>query len=92
MRTMPIRQSLHRHGHVMGAEREPVLFLGLIAFLVGVGGMTWIAGITALLTYIVGLIVLRRMAKADPLMSKVWMRHIKMQLVYLAKSGIWRKA
>jgi type IV secretion system protein VirB3/type IV secretion system protein VirB4 len=92
MRTLPIRQSLHRHAHVLGAERELVLLTGLLSLLVGVGGMTWIAGIAAILFYILGLIVARRMAKNDPLMSKVWIRHIKMQLFYTSKSGIWRKA
>ena len=38
-RTLPIHQSLHRHAHVLGAEREPVMTSALIALLVGVGGL-----------------------------------------------------
>lgn len=91
MRTIPIHQSLHRHHHVMGAEREIALSISLIAMLVGIGGMTWLSGFVAILFYVVGIVVARRMAKADPIMSRVWMRHIKQQLYYPAKSGIWRQ-
>ncbi len=38
MRTVPIRQSLHRHNQVFGAEREIVMFSALIALMVGIGG------------------------------------------------------
>lgn len=89
-RTIPIHQSLHRHAHVMGAERELVMTSALIALLVGVGGMTWIAAITAALFWGAAVFALRRMAQADPLMSKVWMRHIKQQAFYAAKSSCWR--
>lgn len=92
MRTLPIHQSLHRHNHVMGAEREIALSILLIAMLVGVGGMTLLSALAASVFYLVGIMVARRMAKADPLMSKVWMRHIKQQLYYPAKSSIWRKS
>ena len=36
-RFLPIHQSLHRHAHVLGAERELVMTSALIALLVGVG-------------------------------------------------------
>lgn len=89
MRTLPIHQSLHRHNHVLGAERDLVLTSGLIALLVGVGGLTLLSAGTALLFWLVAVFALRRMAKADPQMSKVWLRHVKQQLFYAAKSGRW---
>lgn len=30
------------------------------------------------------------MAKADPLMSKVWLRHVKQQDFYSARASRWR--
>ena len=39
-RSLPIHQSLHRHAHVLGAERELVMTSALIALLVGVGVAT----------------------------------------------------
>jgi type IV secretion system protein VirB3/type IV secretion system protein VirB4 len=75
----------------MGAERELVMVSGLIAMLVGVGGFSIISALTALIFWIIAIIGLRAMAKSDPIMSKVWIRHIKQQAFYLAKSNVWRK-
>ena len=36
-RPLPIHQSLHRHAHILGAERELVMTSALVALLVGVG-------------------------------------------------------
>jgi len=90
MRTVPIRQSLHRHNLVFGAERELVMFSALIAFLVGVGGMTIIAGLAALGFWLCSIAVLRLMAKYDPLMSKIWARHIGQQEFYAARTSRWK--
>lgn len=89
-RKIPIHQSLHRHNFVLGAERELVMTSALIALLVGVGGMTWIAAGCAGAFWITAVFVLRRMAKSDPLMSKVWMRSIKQQDYYSSKASRWR--
>lgn len=91
MRSIPVHQSLHRQQHVMGAERELVLTSALVALLVGAGGLSLLSVVTAATFWIASLFVLRRMAKADPLMSRVWMRHIKQQLVYPARAGVWRR-
>ncbi len=85
-----IHQSLHRQNLVLGAERELAMSSALIALLVGVGGMTVISGIAAFVFWLAAIFVLRRMARADPLMSKVWMRHVKQQDLYSAKASRWR--
>ena len=90
MRTVPIRQSLHRHNQVFGAEREIVMFSALIALLVGIGGMTLISGVSAGLFWLGSIFILRLMAKSDPQMSRVWMRHLKQQDLYSARSPRWR--
>lgn len=86
-----IHQSLHRHNLVLGAERELTMGSALIALLVGIGGMTLLSGMAALTFWIAAIFVLRRMARADPLMSKVWMRHVKQQDFYSAKAGRWQR-
>lgn len=91
-RFLPIHQSLHRHAHVLGAERELVMGSALIALLVGVGGLTAASIVSAIIFWIVSVFALRRMAKADPIMSQVWMRHIKQQEFYLARASRWRMA
>ena len=90
MRTVPIRQSLHRHNLVFGAEREIVMFSALIALLVGIGGMTLISGVSACLFWLGSIFILRLMAKSDPQMSRVWIRHLKQQDLYSARSPRWR--
>ena len=85
-----IHQSLHRHNLVLGAERELAMGSALIALLVGIGGVTFISGISALAFWFPAIFVLRRMARADPLMSKVWLRHVKQQVFYSAKASRWR--
>jgi len=67
-----------------------VMTSALIALLVGVGGMTWISALCAAVFWLGAIFVLRRMAKADPLMSKVWLRSIKQQDFYSAKASRWR--
>lgn len=89
-RRIPVHQSLHRHNLVLGAERELAMLCVLIALLVGVGGMTLVSGLTASVFWVTAIFILRRMARADPMMSKVWMRHIRQQVFYSAKAGRWR--
>ena len=91
-RYLPIHQSLHRHAHVLGAERELVMTSALIALLVGIGGLTAVSIISGILFWIASVFVLRRMAKADPILSKVWLRHIKQQEFYPARASRWRIA
>lgn len=90
VRIITIHQSLHRHMHVLGAERELVMTSALIALLVAIGGLTIISGVTAFIFWVVSIFGLRHMAKADPIMSKVWLRHIKQRTFYNAKSSTWR--
>ena len=71
----------------MGAERELVMTSGLISLLVGVGGLTLVSVVSAVLFWLVAVFALRRMAKADPLMSKVWLRPVKQQLFYSATTN-----
>lgn len=91
MMRIPIRRSLHRHSLILGAERDLVLYCGLIALLVGVGGFTIMSALAALIFWVAAVFVLRRMAKADPQMSRVWLRHIKRQDYYSARSTPWGK-
>lgn len=86
MRTATIHQSTIRPALVLGAERDLVMFSGLIALLVGVGGFTLISAILGGIFWLVAVFVLRRMARVDPQLSKVWLRSIKYQTFYAAKS------
>ena len=90
MRTVPIRQSLHRHSYVLGAERDLVMLSALVSLLAGIGGMTLVSGIAAVTFWVGAVFSLRQIAKADPIMSKVWFRHVKQQDFYPARASHWR--
>lgn len=87
LRRIPIHSSLHRANLVMGAERELALGSALAALLVGIGGMSLVSAGTAIVFWFSTIWALRRMARADPMMSKVWLRHIRQQVFYGARSG-----
>ncbi|MCI7568957.1 MAG: conjugal transfer protein TrbD [Desulfovibrio sp.] len=87
LRRIPIHSSLHRANLVMGAERELALGSALAALLVGIGGMSLVSAGTAIVFWFSAIWVLRRMARADPMMSKVWLRHVRQQVFYSARSG-----
>lgn len=71
----------------MGAERELALGSALAALLVGIGGMSLVSAGTAIVFWPCVIWALRRMARADPMMSKVWLRHVRQQVFYSARSG-----
>lgn len=83
---MIIHASLHRAPLVMGGEREPVMMSALIAFIVGAGGMTPVSGASAFAFWILALFIFRHAAKVDPQLIQVWLRHIKQQNFYPARS------
>lgn len=85
MRTVVIHESLNRKILVMGGDRELVMVSALISIVLGVGGTTIISGITGIVFWIVSLFVFQKMAKKDPQMFQVWLRHRKQQVYYPAR-------
>lgn len=91
-RSTPIHQSLLRPELVMGGEREPVLLSNLMVIITGIVGAVstaWITVVIAVFFYFVAISLLRRMAKKDPIMTKVWRRYISYQHYYPARSSYW---
>ncbi|WP_432737292.1 conjugal transfer protein TrbD [Maridesulfovibrio sp. FT414] len=91
MRTIAIHRSLHRKTLVMGGDRELVMLSAVIALTVGVGGKTMPSIAAAIVYWIVSLLIFRRMAKEDPQMLQVWLRHRKQQDFYPARSTPWSR-
>lgn len=86
LRQIPIYRAFSRPNTILGCEREPLLMTGLVA-------ATLIFVAATLPTLIIGLILwficyglLRKMAKADPQMSKLYIKHIRYQRYYPAHS------
>ena len=69
-----------------GCERELLLLTGLITVTLVVVALNLFAAIAGVIIWIVSVAGLRAMAKADPFMSKVYIRHIQYKTFYPAHS------
>ena len=89
------RAKIHRAGirpHLfLGGDRELVLFTGLIAFSLTVPSFQWASIVTGIVLWLVVLFLLRKMAKADPLMRQVYLRQLRYGRYYSARSRPWRE-
>ncbi len=77
LRQTPIRRALHRPQQVWGGERELMLFSALLAGGIVVAAMNIVATVVGGALWMVCVYGLRKMAKADPIMSKVYIRQLK---------------
>ncbi|MDR3734654.1 MAG: conjugal transfer protein TrbD [Acidobacteriaceae bacterium] len=79
-------QSINRPNLLMGGDRELVLFAALIAGILAFSLMTWWGVLIAMVLWPSAIWSLSRMAKEDPLMRQVYVRHIHYAMYYPAKS------
>jgi type IV secretion system protein VirB3 len=86
LRHIPIHRALNRPDLLAGCERELLLITGLITLTLVVVAVNWIAAIFGVLFWFGMVICLRMMAKADPYMSKIYIRHIRYHAYYAAHS------
>lgn len=71
----------------MGADREMLMTTGLIAVILVFPSQSIIAAIIGIIIWFVFAHFLRMMAKRDPLMRNVYIRHIHYQRYYPADSA-----
>jgi type IV secretion system protein VirB3 len=88
------RVTLHRAGirpHLfLGGDRELVLFSGLIATVLIFGCLRWETILAGITLWSVALFIFRRLAKADPKIRAVYMRHRLYRKYYPARSRPYR--
>jgi type IV secretory pathway TrbD component len=87
-RQLPIHRSLNRPHLMMGGERELVLSAGILAGMVAFSGLSIRSVVMAIVLWVVCLMVFQRMAKADTVMSKIYIRHIRYKAFYPARPGV----
>ena len=86
-----IHRALSRPNLLMGADRELVLLTGLAAVILIFVVLAWYATLLGIAIWVVAVAALRMMAKADPLMRKVYIRHIRYRPTYRATSTPFRQ-
>ena len=91
LRKIPIHRSLHRPNLLLGAERELILLTGLAAFTLVFVAMSPPVMAIGAFVWGVGAGLLRVLAKKDPQMSKVYIRHIRYRRYYGPHSTPFRE-
>jgi len=86
-----IHRALSRPNLLMGADRELVLVTGLATVILIFVVLTWYSALIGVSVWIGVVGLLRMMAKADPLMRRVYVRHIRYRPEYRPTSTPWRK-
>ncbi|MGI2036337.1 conjugal transfer protein TrbD [Rhizobium panacihumi] len=86
-----IHRALSRPTLLFGADRELVLVTGLTAVILIFVVLTVVSAVVGFAIWILVVGALRMMAKADPLMRQVYLRHIKYRSYYRPTSTPWRK-
>ena len=90
LRTIPIRRAGNRINLFMGGDRELVMFSGLLAFALIFSAQELRATLVGLLLWSGALFIFRIMAKADPKMRFVYLRHRRYKPYYPARSTPFR--
>jgi type IV secretion system protein TrbD len=91
LRTIPIRRAGNRPNLFMGGDRELVMFSGLLSGALVFSAQEWKATIFGIMLWVVALSVFRLMAKSDPQMRSVYMRHRRYHAYYPARSTPFRE-
>lgn len=90
-REVTIHQSANRPNQILGADRELVLITVLTTVSLAFSLGTWWGLALAVCFWIASVAVLQRMGKADPLLRQIYIRHIRYQTFYPAKSGLYAR-
>jgi len=86
-----IHRALSRPSLLMGADRELALITGLAAVILIFVVLTAYSALFGIAVWIVIVGLLRMMAKSDPLMRQVYLRHISYKPYYRATTSPWRR-
>ncbi|HTJ27569.1 MAG TPA: conjugal transfer protein TrbD [Candidatus Limnocylindria bacterium] len=83
-----MRQSLLRPLLMLGAERELVLASGMIAAMLAFAMGDLVLAAIGVGFWLAALVVLQRMAKHDPQLSRVYVRHVNKKIFYPAAAHV----
>jgi type IV secretion system protein TrbD len=86
-----IHRALSRPNLLMGADRELVLLTGLASVILVFVVLTWFSVLFGTAIWIAVVAALRMMAKADPIMRRIYLRHIGYRPTYRANSSPWHR-
>jgi type IV secretion system protein VirB3 len=91
LRRNRIHRALSRPNLLMGADRELVLITGLASAILIFVVLTAYSALFGLAVWIIIVGLLRIMAKSDPLMRQIYIRHISYRSHYRTTTSPWRR-
>jgi type IV secretion system protein VirB3 len=87
LQAIKVHAALNKPNLLLGGERELILMVGLFSALMIFIAMTWQTFFIGIALWVILSMLLRMMAKADPLMSKIYLRQLKYKNFYAAHSS-----
>ncbi|MDO5693500.1 MAG: conjugal transfer protein TrbD [Pseudomonadota bacterium] len=87
-RRIPIHRSLNRPNLILGGERELVLMTMLFAAMIAFTASSWVQVVIGVVFWLAIHALLVDMAKNDPMMSAVYLRHVRYKGYYPAQTGM----
>ena len=87
----PIHRALSRPNLLMGTDRELLLLTGLASIILVFVVLTWFSVLIGASIWIIVGALLRMMARSDPHMRQVYLRHVTYRSHYRAAATPWRK-
>ena len=90
LRRIAFHRVLHRPSLFLGGEREPALLAAIIAGGLAVSGMNAVSFLVGAALWFTSIPLLRWMAKADPQMTKVYLRQLRYRGYYPVRSRPFR--
>ncbi|WP_144600715.1 conjugal transfer protein TrbD [Campylobacter coli] len=86
LQRIDIYSALNKPNLIFGADRELILMVGLISFALIFTGATLLTSIVGITLFFICNLLLRLMAKSDPLMRQIFMRQVKYKKFYYPQS------
>jgi type IV secretory pathway TrbD component len=83
---LPFYRVLHRPNLFLGGERELVMFTALVCAGFAISSQTIWAAVLGLAVWMLCIGFFRQMAKFDPHLSRVYLRHLRYQSYYAPRS------
>jgi type IV secretion system protein TrbD len=86
LQKLPFPRAFHRANLILGGERELVLVTAILAGALVVASPTWLNLAIALGGWLLGLMILRKLAQNDANLSRLYLRSLKYKPAYHAYS------
>ena len=90
LKRSPLHRVLHRPNLFLGGERELVMITALVCSGFAISSLSLWSSLLGITLWLVMLGLYRQMAKYDPMLTRVYLRHIRYQSYYPPHARVTR--